>query len=99
MDEKHLKGNLSEIIALKWLTEQGYVVYTKMGVQSPFDLVAYDPSKEKILLVDVKTAAKRQSKFQHGTTIRRIKNDRQKELGVVFLYVYLDEEERCELIL
>ena len=99
MDQKHLKGNLSEIVALKWLTEQGYVVYTKMGVQSPFDLVAYDPSKEKILLVDVKTAAKRKSDSQHGTTIRRVKNDRQKELGVVFLYVYLDEEERCELIL
>lgn len=99
MDEKHLRGNLSEIIALKWLTQQGYVVYTKMGVQSPFDLVAYDPGEEKILLIDVKTAAKRRSEFQHGTTIRRVKNDRQKALGVVFLYVYLDEEEKCELIL
>ena len=90
MDKKHLKGFESEMEAELWLTKQGYIVYTKKGVQSPIDFLCYHPGRHELLLVDVKSASYRKTGKKKGSVIYRSPSNIQKKMGVSILYVLED---------
>ena len=90
MDKKHLKGFESEMEAELWLTQLGYIVYTKKGVQSPIDFLCYHPGRHELLLVDVKSASYRKTGKKKGSVIYRSPSNIQKKMGVSILYVLED---------
>jgi hypothetical protein len=54
MDDKHLKGAVSELIAQAWFLENGYEVFVPVVQQSLYDLIVYKDNKFQS--VQVKTA-------------------------------------------
>lgn len=98
MDKRILKGFQSEMTAELWLTQQGYIVYSKKAVQSPIDFCCYDPETKQVLLVDVKSSSYRKSGERvnsQNNFIYRSPTALQKELGVRLLYV--SDEGECTL--
>ena len=89
--ESHGKGAHAESVALSWLLSQGYFVFTNFAGRGPVDLVALDPAKREVLLIDVKAVVRT------GPTIHRPRlTEIQRRLGVRFLMVDLDQD-TCNL--
>ena len=47
------KGDLAEFYAVTWLWDQGYEVFPNAGSQGMADMVAWHPSTEKFILIDL----------------------------------------------
>ena len=94
----HLKGNVSHQMAILYLAEQGYIVFDNIYKIGPVDLVAM--REKEIELFDVKSVQRYSDDIKtnrhKGRMIYRMKNDRQKELGVKFIYV--DDEGSCKIV-
>jgi len=94
----HLKGVISHQMATLWLAENGYIVFDNIYKVGPVDLVAL--KDKEVHLFDVKSVNRYsdevKTKKMRGRIIYRIKNDRQKELGVKFIYV--DAEGDCRIV-
>lgn len=85
--ESHRKGAEAEATALAWLLRKGYFVFTNFAGRGPVDLVALDPAKREVLLIDVKAVVRT------GPTIHRPRlTEIQRRLGVRFLMVDLDQD-------
>jgi Holliday junction resolvase-like predicted endonuclease len=98
MHARHLKGIVSHQLATLWLAEKGYIVFDNVYKVGPVDLVALKDNK--VHLFDVKSV-KRYSdnvkiKKLRGKLIYRIKNDRQKQMGVKLLYV--EDTGECKIV-
>ena len=54
--ESHRKGAHAESVALAWLLNEGYFVFTNFAGRGPVDLVAVDSGTPNVILIDVKAA-------------------------------------------
>jgi hypothetical protein len=52
--ESHRKGAHAEAVALSWLLNEGYFVFTNFAGRGPVDLVAVDSGTPNVILIDVK---------------------------------------------
>ena len=87
LNEKHLKGVISEIKATEILIKNGFLVYKNVSAHGMVDIVAID-DLGKIYLIDVKTISFRKTYFSPADKIiRRIPSDDQKKLGVVLMII------------
>ena len=86
--DTHRQGAQAEAAAIAWLIEHGFRVYRCVSGPGPADLVVGDDAG-KLRMVDVKRRG-----FRPGATKRRVSranvSQRQRELGVQFLYVLHD---------
>ena len=84
--ESHRKGAHAESVALAWLLNEGYFVFTNFAGRGLVDLVAIDCGTPNVILIDVKAAV------YSGLTRRRPRlSELQKRLGVRLLVVDLDK--------
>lgn len=74
-------GDIAEYYAVTWLWDNGYEVFLNAGCTGPVDMVAMD-KEGTIILIDVKTMQKDYRSPTNIHTIRRVRTDIQKELGV-----------------
>ena len=93
---KHAKGAWAEIVAIKYLIEEGFDVFRAIRYTGPVDIIAI--KKKEIFLIDVKLASlrKNKNKPKYNLVIRRIRSKKQIELGVYLMYISSDE--RVEFI-
>jgi len=49
-------GDLSEYYAITWLWDQGYEVFPNAGSQGMVDMIAWHPTTEETIFIDVKTS-------------------------------------------
>ena len=85
--KNHRKGAEAEATALAWLLRQGFFVFANFAGRGPVDLVAIEPEKPSVFLIDVKAVVRT------GPTIHRPRLTKtQRRLGVRFLMVYLDQD-------
>lgn len=86
--DNHRQGAQAEAAAIAWLIENGWRVYRCVSGPGPADLVVGDDDGA-LRMVDVKRRG-----FKPGATKRRVSranvSQRQRELGVDFLYVLHD---------
>ena len=86
--DNHRQGALAEAVAIAWLIENGWRVYRCVSGPGPADLVVGDDDGG-LRMVDVKRRG-----FRPGATktlvARANVSQRQRELGVQFLYVLHD---------
>ena len=54
--EPHRRGAHAESVALSWLLNEGYFVFTNFAGRGPVDLVAIDSGTPNVILIDVKAA-------------------------------------------
>ncbi len=54
--EPHRRGAHAESVALSWLLNEGYFVFTNFAGRGPVDLVAIDSGTPNVTLIDVKAA-------------------------------------------
>jgi len=54
--ESHRKGAHAESVALAWLLNEGYFVFTNFAGRGPVDLVAVDSGTPNVILINVKAA-------------------------------------------
>ena len=74
-------GDIAEYYAVTWLWDNGYEVFLNAGCTGPVDIVAMD-KKGNTILIDAKTMQKDYRSPTNIHTIRRVRTDIQKELGV-----------------
>jgi hypothetical protein len=87
INEKHVKGVISEIKATEILIKNGFLVYRNVTAHGMVDIVAMDDSG-KIYLIDVKTISFRKKYFSPADKIiRRIPSNDQKKLGVILMII------------
>lgn len=79
-------GDISELRAAVWLSEQGWEVYRNVGCTGLADLVAFDP-EGRCHRIDVKTLCPHPS--GNGFVYNGLKPE-QREAGVRALYVGVD---------
>jgi hypothetical protein len=95
--ESHRKGAHAEAVALSWLLNEGYFVFTNFAGRGPVDLVAVDSGTPNVILIDVKAVVHVRRSRQ-----RPRRSEIQKRLGVRLLMVDLEngvcefEESDCE---
>ena len=61
-------GDLSEYYAITWLWDQGYEVFPNAGSQGMVDMIAWHPTTEETIFIDVKTSDNNRN---HPTRTRR----------------------------
>ena len=54
--ESHRKDAHAESVALSWLLNEGYFVFTNFAGRGPVDLVAVDSGTPNVILINVKAA-------------------------------------------
>tara|TARA_B100001094_G_C18130403_1_gene771907 strand:+ start:576 stop:941 length:366 start_codon:yes stop_codon:yes gene_type:complete len=87
INEKHVKGVISEIKATEILIKNGFLVYRNVTAHGMVDIVAID-GLGKIYLIDVKTISFRKKYFSPADKIiRRIPSNDQKKLGVILMII------------
>ena len=84
--EPHRRGAHAESVALSWLLNEGYFVFTNFAGRGPVDLVAIDSGTPNVILIDVKAAV-----YSGRTRQRPRLSEIQKRLGVRLLTVDLDK--------
>lgn len=89
MDKKH-KGALAELIACKYLLEQGYEVFRNVSAHGLADLIGWKPDKLQTVSFDVKTIDKYVDKEGKTVYYPRKLSDEQRQLGVQLLTVNPD---------
>ena len=79
------KGDFAEYYAVTWLWDQGYDVFKNCGCDGIIDLIAWDRSNDKFVLIDVKTMSPDLrypgKTYSKGTN----RTPEQKEKGIVHL--------------
>ena len=88
--KSHRKGAEAEATALAWLLRRGYFVFTNIAGRGCIDLIAVEPTKRVVILIDVKAVSR--TKLKRGGTYvqpRQLTEDQQR-LGVRILMVDLD---------
>jgi|TARA_R100001591_G_C4342522_1_gene181033 hypothetical protein len=86
---KSVIGSIAEYFAVIKLLKKGYIVAKSVEPQALFDLIAVDPNKKKIKLIDVKTKSfRKKSNYE----IKRCLNEKQKKLGVELMIIDLKKE-------
>lgn len=92
LNDKHIKGVVSELRAIKILLELGFLVFQNVAPNGIIDLIAISPDNETFR-IDVKTKSKRKTKSkkrQIGHEIYRSPSKAQKEMDVVLMIVDSD---------
>ena len=84
--ESHRKGAHAESVALAWLLNEGYFVFTNFAGRGPVDLVAVDSGTPNVILIDVKAVV-----YSGSTRQRPRLSEIQKRLGVRLLTVDLEK--------
>ena len=84
--EPHRRGAHAESVALAWLLNEGYFVFTNFAGRGPVDLVAVDSGTPNVILIDVKAAV-----YSGRTRQRPRLSEIQKRLGVRLLMVDLEK--------
>tara|TARA_B100000427_G_scaffold326349_1_gene334810 strand:+ start:786 stop:1073 length:288 start_codon:yes stop_codon:yes gene_type:complete len=74
---KNRKGDFAELYAVTWLWDQGYEAFKNYGSDGIVDMIAWNPTQNKIVLIDVKTL--HTTKPVNGG---RPRTDQQKKLNV-----------------
>ena len=87
LNEKHVKGVVSELKATEILLKHGLLVYKNVSPNGLVDLIAMD-QEGRIFLIDVKTISFRK-KYKHPSRkeIRRSPSGQQKKLGVILMII------------
>ena len=92
--DNHRQGAMAEAVAIAWLIENGWRVYRCVSGPGPADLVVHDDDGA-LRMVDVKRRP-----FKSGARKQLVQranvSQRQRELGVDFLYVLHDGTVRWE---
>ena len=89
INEKHVKGIVSELRVSQILLELGFLVFENVAPNGIIDLIAISPDNETFR-IDVKTKSKRKTKSkkrQIGHEIYRSPSKAQKEMDVVLVIV------------
>ena len=81
---KSVIGSIAEYFAVIKLLKKGYIVAKSVEPQALFDLIAVDPNKKKIKLIDVKTNSYRK---KNNWRINRGLSDKQKKLKIELLMI------------
>ena len=80
-------GDMSEFYAVTWLWDQGYEVFVNAGSDGMVDMIAWHPSTEETILIDVKTV-----RCKHRQSGRFLSLE-QRERGVRVLKYNADSRE------
>ena len=72
------KGDFAEHYVITWLWDQGYEVFKNSGSDGIVDMIAWNTSENKTILIDVKTFQTTKRSDWGGCS----RTDRQKELNV-----------------
>jgi hypothetical protein len=87
LNEKHVKGVVSELKATEILLKHGLLVYKNVSPNGLVDLIAMD-EEGNLFLIDVKTISFRKKyKMPSRKEIRRSPTPAQKKLGVILMIV------------
>jgi hypothetical protein len=87
LNEKHVKGVVSELKATEILLKHGLLVYKNVSPNGLVDLIAMD-QEGRIFLIDVKTISFRKKYKQPSRKeIRRSPSGQQKKLGVILMII------------
>jgi len=78
------KGDFAEMYAVTWLWDQGYEVFRNYGCVGMVDMIAWNQDTDEFILIDVKTAFKRESHSKELTRTHK-RSKLQKEKGVRIL--------------
>jgi len=92
INDKHVKGIVSELKAVQYLLEQGFLVFQNVAPNGIIDIVAISPDNETFR-IDVKTKSRRKTKSkrrQIGHEIYRSPSTLQKQMNVVLVVVGSD---------
>lgn len=92
IDEKQVKGVVSELRAIQILLDLGFLVFHNVAPNGIIDLIAISPDNETFR-IDVKTRSRRKSKTkkrQIGHEIYRSPSKAQKAMDVVLMVVDSD---------
>ena len=92
--DNHRQGALAEAVAIAWLIENGWRVYRCVSGPGPADLVVHDDDGARRMVDGKRRPFKRGAKTQ--LVQRANVSQRQRELGVDFLYVLHDGTVRWE---
>jgi C4-type Zn-finger protein len=85
MDNKSVKGIVSELQVATEYMKQGYQVSKSLNPQCPFDLVITDEQGNSFL-IDVKTISRRKNRSSRspaGSKINRILTKKQKDMKII----------------
>jgi Holliday junction resolvase-like predicted endonuclease len=91
MDPKHTKGFTNHLVAVEWLTKQGYYVFDNISGLGPCDVIALDETGNTIL-IDIKSVTKRKD----GSIINRVPTAKQRRMKIRLLMV--ENDKTCTLI-
>ena len=91
LNKKSVKGAIGELLVAAEYMKKGYYVARSTDPHCPFDLVITD-DKGISTLIDVKCKSIRLSGRGKGQQIKRTTNAKQKEMGVVIVYVDCNTE-------
>ena len=87
LNEKHIKGVVSELKATEILLNHGLLVYKNVSPNGLIDIIAIDEEGE-VYLIDVKTISFRKKyDLRSRKEIRRSPTPAQKKLGVILMIV------------
>ncbi len=87
LNEKHIKGVVSELKATEILLNHGLLVYKNVSPNGLIDIIAID-EEGKVYLIDVKTISFRKKyDLPSRKEIRRSPTPAQKKLGVILMIV------------
>jgi len=87
LNEKHLKGVVSELKATQILIKNGFLVFKNVSPNGMVDMIAMDEIGN-LFLIDVKTISFRKKyKMPSRKEIRRSPTPAQKKLGVILMIV------------
>lgn len=91
LNQKHLKGVVSELKATQILIKNGFLVYKNITPHGIVDIIAMD-QEGNLFLIDVKTISFRKKyKMPSRKEIRRTPTGQQKKLGVILMIIDGDE--------
>ena len=94
--EKHIKGDLAELIAAEYFMGLGYSVHRNMSGHGPVDMVLIDEDgMGDVILVDVKALSLR---TKNGWKVSRTLTKKQQELDVQLIFVNLDTREVLDVM-
>ena len=87
LNEKHVKGVVSELKATEILLKHGLLVYKNVSPNGLVDIIAMD-GEGNLYLIDVKTVSFRKKyKMPSRKEIRRAPSGPQKKFGVILMII------------